>query len=147
MQQFTSKELQEWIKINIKDPIPMNDKSRMHELLEVLSSGDSSIPFKDFALKGLGMMSTEYGAEFIILCGALPLIKQQLLSSNPILISQSIRTLTLISNSGGEEDIINEKVHIMVRSIISNKEIPKHIKDQGLKLYFKTLDAPLKHNF
>jgi len=145
--QFTPWELMEWIKVNIKDPIPMDDKSRMHELLDVLSSDEISISFKDFALKGLGMMAVKYSADFIILCGALPLIKNQLLSNNPILISQSIRTLTFIANNGGEKDIMHEKVHMIVREISSNKNTPKHIKDQGTKLYFRILDTPLEHRF
>lgn len=147
MQQLTPWELIEWIKVNIKDPVPMDDKSRMHELLDVLSSDDASVSFKDFALKGLGMMAVKYSADFIILCGALPLIKSQLLTNNPILISQCIRTLTLIADNGGERDVMNEKVHIMVRSIASDKETPQHIKDQGLKLYFRILDTPLEHGF
>jgi hypothetical protein len=147
MTQFTSWELIEWIKVNIKDPIDMDDKSRMHELLDVLSSDETSVAFKDFALKGLGMMAVKYSAEFIIICGALPSIKSQLLSNNPILISQCIRTLTLIANNGGEKDIMDEKVHMMVRSIVSDKNTPKHIKDQGLKLYFRILDTPLEFGF
>ena len=92
-------------------------------------------------------MAVKYSADFIILCGALPLIKNQLLSNNPILISQSIRTLTFIANNGGEKDIMHEKVHMIVREISSNKNTPKHIKDQGTKLYFRILDTPLEHRF
>ena len=59
------------------------------------------------------MMSVKYSASPIILCGGLPLIKEQLLSSNPILISQSIRTLKFISNHGGEKDIKEEGLDIL----------------------------------
>lgn len=133
-------EMQEWIKINIKDPLPMDDKSRLYELLNVLSDDNSCTAYKDFAIKGLGMMATKYGTDSIILCGALSLIKDQLSSSNPILIAQSIRTLTCIANNGGDQDIIQEKLHILVRNIISEKSTPNYVKEMGLPFYFKISD-------
>jgi hypothetical protein len=144
---LTPKEYQEWIQNNVKDPVLMDDKSRLHELLDVLSSDDTSIPFKDFALKGLGMMAIKYSADPIILCGAIPLIKNQLNSQNPILIAQSIRTLLFIANNGGDEEIMREKVHMIVRNIASEKNTPQHIKNMGLTLYFRILDIPLEHTF
>ena len=47
-----------------------------------LSLPDLSIQYKDFALKGLGMLSVKYSASPIILCGGLQLIKKQILSTN-----------------------------------------------------------------
>jgi hypothetical protein len=136
-------EYQEWIKTHIPDPVLMDDKSRLYEYLDILSSDESPIIYKEFALKGLGMIAMKYNSDPIILCGALPLIKEQLLSSHPTLISQSIRTLTFIADNNGKDDIIQEEIHILIRSIISEREIPQNIKNMGLKFYFKILDTPL----
>lgn len=143
MRMMSPMEYQEWVKTHIPDPVPMDDKSRLYEYLDVLSSNESPIIYKEFALKGLGMIAMKYNSDPIILCGALPLIKEQLLSSHPTLISQSIRTLTFIADNNGKNDIFQEKIHVLVRSIISEKKIPQNIKDMGLKFYFKMLDTPL----
>jgi hypothetical protein len=137
---------QKWIAANVKNPIPMDDKSRLHEYFDILSS-DSSIMYKDFALKGLGMLSIKYSAEPIILCGIIPVIKYQLTSPYPPIVAQAIRTLTYMANHGGQKELLNEKIHIQVRNIVANKNTPKYIKDMGLKFYFKILDAPLERNF
>jgi len=147
MYAMTPKEIQEWIKINIKDPIPMDDKSRLYEYLDVLSNTDSPIPYKEFALKGLEMIASNYSAHSIILCGALPLIRDQLNSPHPMLIAQSIRTLTSLANNGCEKEIIQEKLHTLVRNIVSIKSTPQYVKEQGIKFYFKMLDTPLDHGF
>lgn len=137
-----------WLEANVRDPLPMDDKSRIHEYFEVLSTPDSPTMYKDFALKGFGMMAMKYSASPIILCGALPVIKEQLFSPCQIIVSQAIRTLTFIANHGGQQDICNEKIHLTVRQIISNKNMPQYVKDAGLKFYFKILDEiPLDHSF
>jgi hypothetical protein len=138
---------QKWLSANVKDPIPMDDKSRLHEYFDILSSQDSPIMYKDFALKGLGMLSIKYSSEPIILCGIIPLIKIQLTSPYPPLVAQSIRTLTFLSDHGGQKELLNEKIHITVRNLVSDKSTPKYIKEIGLKFYFKMLDGPLEQNF
>lgn len=114
MVMLTPMEIQEWIKVNIKDPLPMDNKSRLYEYLDVLSDDDTPIAYKDFALKGLGILSIKYSASPIILCGGLQLIKQQILSTNTILISQSVRTLSMIAKYGGEEDIKEEGLNDLI---------------------------------
>lgn len=138
---------QRWLAANVRDPLPMDDKSRLHEFLDILSSHDTEIPYKDFALKGMGMMAVKYTASPIILCGAIPVIKQQLLSPHPNLIAQSIRTLMLMERNGGQKELLEEKIHITVRNIISNKNTPSYVKEMGMKFYFIMLDAPLEHGF
>jgi hypothetical protein len=136
-----------WLEANIKDPIPMDDKSRLHEFLDVISSPDTEIPYKEFALKGLSMMAIKYSAHPIITCGALPLISHQLLSPHPPIIAQCIRTLTFIANHGGKKDIRQEKLHMVIRNLVSEKRTPQYIKDMGLKFYFEILDTPLSTSF
>jgi hypothetical protein len=138
---------QKWLNANVKDPSPMDDKSRLHEFLDVISSPDTDIMYKDFALKGLGMMAIRYSASPIILCGAIPVIKKQLSSPHPQLIAQSIRTLIFMANHGGQSDLLDEKIHITVRNIVSNKDTSPYIKKMGMKFYFKILDTPLNRNF
>lgn len=137
---------QKWLTVNVKDPLPMDDKSRLHEYLDILSS-ESQVVHKDFALKGIGVLAIKYSASPIILCGAIPIIKEQLQSDHPTLIAQSIRTLTFISKHGGHKDILEERLHILIRNVISKKELPQYVKDIGLKFYFAILDMPLENHF
>jgi hypothetical protein len=145
MQPMTPMEAQQWIKDNIADPVPMDDKSKLHECLDALSSDDASISYKDFALKSLGVMSCKYGANIIVMCGALPMILKQL--SEPILLPQAIRTLNFISKHGGDKLIRDDKVHIHIRNIVSNKLLPKYIQNDGMKLYYTILNIPLENSF
>jgi len=138
---------QKWLTANVKDPVSMDDKSRLHEFLDILSSPDTEIPYKDFALKGLGMMAIKYTASPIILCGAIPVIKKQLSSPHTNLVAQSIRTLIFLDTHGGKKELFDERLHIVVRDIVSNKNTPSYIKEMGMKFYFSMLDGPLEHNF
>jgi len=144
----TPQEAIEWIKKNVRDPLPIDDKSRLHEYLDILSNDSSNTVYKEFALKGLSMIAIKYNASPIILCGALPLIRDQLLSPHPTVIAQSIRTLSILSDKGGLNDICKDKTDIFVRNLISKKDIPKYVKDMGLKFYFKMLkETPLDTSF
>jgi len=132
----------EWIKENIKEPVPMNDKSRVHELLDVLSHEDHTVPEIDGALNALGMMSVRYGAFFIIMCGAIPLIKKYLLSDIKPLSFQAARTLKYIAKTGGCEELIQENIHEDLRSIIIDINKDFDIRDMCANAYGWILANP-----
>ena len=108
----------EWIKEHIKDPVPLTDKKRVHELLDTLTHDGHSIPEKCGAINAIGLMSIRYGAFFFIFCGVIPVIKQYILSDIKPLSLSSIMILKYIAQSGGCEELIADKVDEELKSII-----------------------------
>jgi hypothetical protein len=119
----------DWIRDNIADPTPMNDKSRLHEMMDVLSHDGHSDAEKGGALKALGFMSIRYGAFFVIMCGIIPVIKQYLVGDNKPLAIQAARSLKYIAQSGGCEELIQENIHEDLRLIITDISKNQDLRD------------------
>ena len=126
----TPTQTMEWIKENIHDPIPQNDKSRLSEWMDVLThEDDHSLPEKEAALKALGLMSLRYGAFFVITCGIVPLIKHYLLSDNRQLSLQAARSVKYIAQSGGCDELIQDGIDEDLKSIVRNIHKDFDIRD------------------
>lgn len=123
----------EWIELNVKDPIPLNDKSRLPEMIDILSNPTSSIVEIDTSLKSIGMMSMRYGSSFIFMCDLMPLIHKHLLSNNIIIVSQCIRTLKYISQYGGCDNLKDEVPFL--QQIYMNPKMDFFIRDEAMKTY------------
>lgn len=137
----------QWIKTHAHDPLPMDSTIRLNEYMEVLSTIESPIMYKDFAIKGIGMLILKYNYNLVVISGALPLLKDQLLSNNDILIYQSIRTLNYIVIQGGSPDLFQNHIQDALKIILSKQSLPLHIKQHGSNLYFSILDKGLTYSF
>lgn len=132
----------EWIKEHIPEPIPMSDKTRLHEILDILSHENHTIPEKEGALNALGKMSIRYGAYFIIMCGSIPLIKQYLTCDNKILSLQAARSIKYIAQSGGIEELVVEGVHKELKYIIIDIHKDFDLRDSCATAYGWILAEP-----
>src|SRR5512137_2361633 len=132
----------EWIRDNIPEPTPMNDKSRLHEMMDVLSHEDHCDAEKDGALKALGFMSIRYGAFFVIMCGIIPIMKQYLIGENKMLAMQAARSLKYIAQSGGCEELIQENIHEDLRLIITDINKKQELRDLCAAAYGWIMSNP-----
>jgi|WetSurMetagenome_2_1015567.scaffolds.fasta_scaffold13354_3 hypothetical protein len=132
----------EWIKEHIKDPIPLSDKRRVHELLDILTHDDHTDPEKCGALNGLGFMSIRYGAFFVIMCGVLPVFKKYLSSTSKPILLATISNIKYIAQAGGCQELIDEEIDEILRLLIINTEIDFFIRNAAATSYGWTISNP-----
>jgi len=132
----------EWIKENIREPIPLSDKKRVHELLDVLTHDGHTIPEKCGAINAIGLMSIRYGAFFIIMCGVIPVIRQYILSESKPLSLSSIIILKYIAQSGGCEELIENKIDEGLKSIIIDIDKDYDLRNAAASSYGWILADP-----
>jgi len=125
----------EWIKENIKDPIPLSDKRRVHELMDILTHDGHSDPEKCGAINAIGFMSIRYGSYFIVMCGVIPVIKKYLLSESKSLALSSIMIIKYIAQSGGCEELIQNEIDKILKSIIINIESDYDLRNAAATSY------------
>lgn len=132
----------EWIKENIKEPIPLSDKKRVHELLDVLTHDGHTEPEKCGAINAIGFMSMRYGAFFIVMCGVIPVIKKYLISESKPLALSSIMIIKYIAQSGGCEELIDDEIDEILKSIIINIEKDYDLRNAAATSYGWIISNP-----
>jgi hypothetical protein len=108
---------------------PMDDKSRLHEYLELLHNPDSPMISKTWALEGIGLIASKYGADFVITCGSLPAIKKALNSTDRRLVHSAALSIIKIARHGGYHEIVEENIHKDLERIALNSSFDFLLKN------------------
>jgi HEAT repeat protein len=99
----------------------MDDKSQVSLYLNNLSSTNPMI--KSVAAEYTGRIAEKYGAEFVILCGALNQLKNCLLDDNPSVVYRAAIAIGDIARSGGSDKLLEEDITDILMGIIKS---PNH---------------------
>lgn len=123
---------------NIKDLIPQDDKSHLNSYifdLDMPDDDDGASVIKGFAADSLGMMARKYESEFLILCGVIPHIKQNLYSKHHHVLTSVARGCVNIALSGGATELKKEGFHARFLELIKDEKQLSPVRMECARAY------------
>jgi hypothetical protein len=109
---------------HVKDPLLIDDKTRINEYMNILENPESSIAYKCFALNGLGRIANTHGAAILDVYDAVPVIISELKSDDPIICFEAARCVRCITKHDGEGCVA---IHLL-QDVIARVDVPDHLK-------------------
>lgn len=96
----------------------MDDKAQIQTYLNNLSSTNPMI--RSVAAEYTGRIAERYGADFVILCGALTQLKNCLLDDNPSVVYRATIAIGDIARNGGADKLLEEDITDILMGIIKS---------------------------
>lgn len=113
--------------LNIKDPIPVDDKSRIHEYIDIIENTSSSIVSKYCAIKFLGLICQRYGYNILEIFDAVSCITDNINSDITQIKFESLRSCYILMKHGGYDEI--KQFIPLINELYKSDSEPLFIKD------------------
>ena len=118
--------------------LPLDDKSHINEYiydLELPDDADGVSVIKGYAAESIGRMALKYDSNFIIICGSIPHLKNNLHSKHNHVIASVARACTCIAHTGGAIELKNNGFDELLKNIIKTDSIPFYVRTECARAY------------